>query len=103
MHLGDMVFWVMTILFRGRNGEDYNVGSKVGISMLDLAKEIVDVLETRSEIVVLGESDKTSGNPSNYYYVPDTLKAERELGLHCRAELRASIEEYADYLQVESR
>ena len=103
MHLGDMVFWVMTILFRGRNGEDYNVGSKDGISMLDLAKEIVDVLETRSEIVVLGESDKTSGNPPNYYYVPDTLKAERELGLHCRAELRASIKEYADYLQVASR
>ena len=103
MHLGDMVFWIMTILFRGRTGEDYNVGSKNGISILELAKEIVDVLETRSEIVILGEPDKTSGNSSNYYYVPDTCKAESELGLFCRTELRTSIKEYADYLQMASR
>ena len=77
MHLGDMVFWVMTILFQGRNGEDYNVGSKNGISMLELAREIVDVLETRSEIIILGESDKTSGNSSNYFYVPDTSQGRK--------------------------
>ena len=103
MHLGDMVFWLMTILFRGRNGEDYNVGSKDAISILELAREIVDVLETKSEIVVLNESDKTSGNPPNYFYVPDTLKAERELSLFCRGELRPSIKEYADYLELASR
>ena len=103
MHLGDMVFWVMTILFQGRNGEDYNVGSKDAVSMLELAREIVDVLETRSEIIILGASDKTSGNPPNYFYVPDTLKAERELGLFCRTDLRASIKEYAEYLELASR
>ena len=103
MHLGDMVFWVMTILFQGRNGEDYNVGSKDSISMLELAREIVDVLETRSEIIILGASDKTSGNSPNYFYVPDTLKAERELGLFCRTGLRESIKEYAEYLELASR
>ena len=103
MHLGDMVFWLMTILFRGRNGEDYNVGSRDAISLLELAREIVDVLETRSEIIVRGASDETSGNPPNYFYVPDTLKAERELNLCCRAELRPSIKEYAEYLALASR
>ena len=103
MYLGDMVFWILTILLRGRSAEDYNVGSREGISILNLANEIVAVLGTKSKIVVLSESDQTSGNPPNYYYVPDTLKAERELNLFCRASLRQSIKEYAEYLTFASR
>jgi nucleoside-diphosphate-sugar epimerase len=103
MYLGDMVFWIMTILLRGKRGEDYNVGSKEGISILNLANEIVAVLGTKSKIVVLGESDQSSGNPPNYYYVPDTLKAERNLTLFCKVSLRESIKEYAEYLNLSSR
>ena len=102
MYLGDMVFWIMTILLRGKRGEDYNVGSKVGISILNLANEVVAVLGTKSKIVVLGASDQTSGNPPNYYYVPDTLKAERELSLFCRTSLQESIKEFAEYLTLSS-
>ena len=90
------------ILLRGKRGEDYNVGSKVGISILNLANEVVAVLGTKSKIVVLGASDQTSGNPPNYYYVPDTLKAERELSLFCRTSLQESIKEFAEYLTLSS-
>ena len=103
MYLGDMVFWIMTILLRGKSGEDYNVGSREGINIFNLANEIVAVLGAKSKIVVLGESDETSGNPPNYYYVPDTRKAERELALFCRASLQESIKEYAEYLTFASR
>ena len=103
MYLGDMVFWIMTILLRGKSGEDYNVGSREGISISSLANEIVTVLGAKSKVVVLGKSDQTSGNPPNYYYVPDTFKAERELSLFCRASLRESIKEYAEYLTLASR
>ena len=103
MYLGDMVFWVMTILLKGKKGEDYNVGSREGVSILNLANEIVAALGAKSKIVVVGDPDQTSGNPPNYYYVPDTLKAERELSLFCRSSLRRSIKEYAEYLTFASR
>ena len=103
MYLGDMVFWVMTILLKGKSGEDYNVGSREGISILNLANEIVAALGAKSKIVVVGDPDQTSGNPPNYYYVPDTLKAERELSLFCRSSLRGSIKEYAEYLTLASK
>ena len=103
MHLGDMVFWIMTILLRGGQGEDYNVGSRYGLSILALANEIVSVIDSKSKVVVLNETDKTSGNPPNHFYVPDTLKAERELGLFCQAGLRASIKNYAEYVKLASK
>ena len=102
MYLGDMVFWVMTILLRGKSGEDYNVGSREGVSILNLANEIVAALGAKSKIVVVGNPDQTSGNPPNYYYVPNTLKAERELALCCRVSLRESIKKYAEYLTLAS-
>lgn len=100
MHLGDMIFWIMTILIRGQNGEDYNVGSRQGVSILDLALEIKRVVNAKSQIIVLGEPNESVGHPQNYFYVPDTRKAERELGLSCQVELATSINDYAKYLRA---
>ena len=100
MHLGDMVFWIMTILIRGQKGEDYNVGSRQGISIMDLAYEIKRVLNTKSQIILRGEPNESVGHPPNYIYVTDTQKEERELGLSCQAELSTSINDYANYLRA---
>ena len=99
MYLGDMVSWLMRILFMGKQGEDYNVGSDEKISVLELAKIVKNTLKTTSKIVVLGNTNEAVGTPPNHFYVPNTQKAQKELGLDSYSDLATSIADYASYVR----
>ena len=99
MFLGDMVYWLLTILFNGKAGADYNVGSTRNITMSDLAQTIKKIVNPDIEISVLGKSNRTPGNPINYYYVPDTTKAQKSLGLKELTSLNEALIIYSEYLQ----
>jgi hypothetical protein len=50
-------------------------------------------------ITVVGGENKTAGNPINYFYVPDTSKAELDLKLECKTGLDKALDLYIDYVK----
>ncbi|MDC1120284.1 NAD(P)-dependent oxidoreductase [Alphaproteobacteria bacterium] len=97
MYLGDMVLWLLRILMDGVNGEDYNVGSNESISILDLAKKVVQLSGGDAKITLLGHQNQTSGNPPNQFYVPDINKCRQELDLRPLFDLEESLKRYIAY------
>lgn len=98
MYLGDMVYWLLKILFDGKNYRDYNVGSDHGINMKNLALMIIDQLDSNKKVDVLGMANQGTGNPGNYFYVPSIQRATKELKLNQLTKLNDSIKNYASYL-----
>lgn len=96
LYLGDMVYWLLTILFDGSKGEDYNVGSSKGVSIRELA-EIISSVVGAADIHVLGKSNKSRGNPENYFYIPDTTKAKTQLGVPEFTTLKQSLVSFMEY------
>ena len=80
MYLGDMVSWLMRILFMGKQGEDYNVGSDEKISVLELAKIVKNTLKTTSKIVVLGILMKLSVPHQTIFMCLIPKKLKKSLG-----------------------
>lgn len=99
MYLGDMVYWLLNILFKGKNGRDYNVGSDLGINMFHLASLIIEILDPSKSVELLGLSNKTKGNPVNFFYVPSVSRAKTELNLKLMTSLNDSIILYASYIK----
>lgn len=99
MFLGDMVYWLLTILIKGKNGSDYNVGSTTNVTMSELAQKIKNLVNVDITVSVLGKTNKTSGNPINYFYTPDVSKAKTTLGLKELTSLDEALTTYIDYLR----
>jgi len=99
MFLGDMVYWLLTILIKGKNGDDYNVGSTTKVTMSELARKVQKIVNPDIEISVLGQSNKSPGNPVNYFYVPNTDKAKSTLGLRELTSLDDALHIYAEYVR----
>ena len=100
MYLGDMVSWLLTILFRGSTGSDYNVGSANPITIHDLAQLVARMGGRQSEVRTLCGSNKSVGNPSNYYYVPDTTKAREQLDLFELTSLEEALNIFFEYQRM---
>ncbi len=97
MYADDLVEWLWTILIKGKAGERYNVGAEEAISIVDLARLVSSCFDNKSEVRILGiptnhEPLVTSSQPRNpEYYVPSTQKAQKELGLKIKVDLKESI------------
>ena len=50
LYTSDLIVWLWTILFKGKNNEIYNVGSEEAISILKLAKMISNLSNNNIEI-----------------------------------------------------
>tara|TARA_B000000565_G_scaffold242405_1_gene207930 strand:+ start:169 stop:1134 length:966 start_codon:yes stop_codon:yes gene_type:complete len=92
----DLALWLWTLLFEGKNGEVYNVGSDNAISIVDLAHTIKKLLSPNKNVIVKGK-----GNPISYrnYYIPDISKIYRDLSLKPRYSLHEAIIEAAKHNQ----
>ena len=77
LYAADAAVWHWGILVRGLPGQPYNVGSPQALSILELARRVRDLLAPGAAIEVAAQPDGRA--PSRY--VPDTARAERELGL----------------------
>jgi nucleoside-diphosphate-sugar epimerase len=73
MHGSELGSVMWRLLERGLRGEIYDVGSDEETTILELAKKIVRENNSKSEISVLGGSDRVP------YYVPNNLNKTREL------------------------
>ena len=84
----DLAHWLMTMLFNGKPGQAYNIGSDQGISIGDLAHKVRDLLAPNKPVVIQG-----TPNLANLWqvYLPDIRKAKDELGLAPTVSLEDSI------------
>jgi nucleoside-diphosphate-sugar epimerase len=74
----DLAIWVLTVLFRGVSNRPYNVGSRQSVSIAELAGAVRRTLAPQAEIQIAQKP--VPGQPAARY-VPDTARAEQELGL----------------------
>ncbi len=81
MYGGDMALWLWTMLLHGRNGDIFNVGGDIPVTISELAYRVDSVLArdaaTQRPIHVLGKP----GNAPVDRYIPSVAHAREALGL----------------------
>jgi len=96
LYAGDLAVWLWALLARGRAGEAYNVGSPKALNILQLAETVRNLLCPDRAITVAGRPDPDR-LPARY--VPDTSRAEQELGLEIAVPLEEAIRRTAEWVQ----
>lgn len=102
MYASDLMIWLWTILFRGKSGRAYNVGSEDGVNIADLASAVAGIQcpergRTGSERLRVEILEKPVAGAPIPRYVPSTARARQELGLRCTVSLHAAIERTLDW------
>jgi nucleoside-diphosphate-sugar epimerase len=77
LYAADLAIWLWTILVRGASNRPYNVGSKNALSIEQAAKAVSRGVPGKAAVEI---AQKPSGKPAERY-IPDTTRAEQELGL----------------------
>jgi dTDP-glucose 4,6-dehydratase len=88
LYAADLAIWLWTILFRGQPGRAYNVGSADAVTIADLARRVVSVINPAAPIRIARQPEP--GAPA-LRYVPATERAEKELGLRSLIPLEEGI------------
>jgi nucleoside-diphosphate-sugar epimerase len=78
LYAADMAAWLWAVLFRGKSGRAYNVGSEESVSILSLAQLIASQVGSDAGVRVL-QSPQLGQRIQ--HYVPDTCRACFELKL----------------------
>jgi dTDP-glucose 4,6-dehydratase len=78
LYAADLAIWLWTVLLRGKGARPYNVGSPEALTIAELARTVIRVVapDARVEIAV-----KPVPGAAPARYVPNTARAEQELGL----------------------
>jgi dTDP-glucose 4,6-dehydratase len=82
----DMALWLWTILLSGDSLRPYNVGSEGAITVRDLGVKVAAAAAKKASVEVLGRP----GVPATRY-VPDTTRAQTELGLREHVSLEEAL------------
>jgi dTDP-glucose 4,6-dehydratase len=84
----DAAYWFLRILTVGQSGDVVNVGSPIGITLQDLAKEVAKNFEPSPEIM-FNTSPRSVGRSAQL--LPDTTHAQNEYGLSVFTPLEEAI------------
>jgi dTDP-glucose 4,6-dehydratase len=90
----DLAIWLWTLLFRGRAGHAFNVGSEEPYSILEVAEAVRDIVAPDAEIVI-AQQPVLGTLPQRY--LPCTQKARTELGLEPTVGFRDAIVRTAEW------
>jgi dTDP-glucose 4,6-dehydratase len=96
LYAADLAIWLWTILFRGASNRPYNVGSRQPVSIAELAEAVRRTMAPQAEIQVAQKP--VPGQPPARY-VPETARAEQELGLREWVSLDEAIRRTAQWRQ----
>jgi nucleoside-diphosphate-sugar epimerase len=88
LYAADLAIWLWTILFKGKSCRPYNVGSETPTTILELAEKIAGESDPPLNVHVSGKS-LTGVAPDRY--LPDTTRAQTELGLNQFTNLESAI------------
>lgn len=77
LYAADLAVWLLTILLRGTPRRAYNVGSPEPFALIEAARRVQMVLAPDKRV----ETRHADAPGARRCYVPDTRRAERELGL----------------------
>ncbi|MBS2034845.1 NAD(P)-dependent oxidoreductase [bacterium] len=83
LYAGELAIWLWTLLLRGKPGRSYNVGSMQAVTVQKLAEQIAAEAG--------GLSVEVLGSEAGSDYLPDTSRAQKELGLIQRISLPESV------------
>ena len=87
MYMTDLTVWLLSILFFGKNGDTYNVGSDKGVSIKKLAKMINNLEKNNSKIRIKKIKSLTDKNS----YIPSISKSKKKLNLKIKHNLKESL------------
>lgn len=96
MYPSDMAWWILNILVHGQIGENYNLGSPNGVSLLQLADIIAKKSPQNPKIV----TNVSSGNFTQTNFVPDINRAQKKLGLKMKVDLEKAITRTFSWNQI---
>jgi nucleoside-diphosphate-sugar epimerase len=88
LYASDLVVWLWTMLFKGRSGRAYNVGSEDALNIAALAHEVAAARPRKVGVTV---AKPLLPGTAIRRYVPSTARAREELGLHAEVPLREAI------------
>jgi dTDP-glucose 4,6-dehydratase len=88
LYAADLAIWLWTILLHGESCRPYNVGSSKSISIVELANQVADQFMAQIAIEIHGTPNRQKLADR---YVPNTQRAEDELGLKETISLRDGI------------
>jgi len=88
LHASDLAVWLWTMLFKGRSGRAYNVGSEDALNIAALAHEVAASAPQKVRVQI--GSSPSPGAPV-HRYVPSTARAREELSLRAEIPLREAI------------
>lgn len=87
MYAADLVIWLLYIIFTGKSGQAYNVGSDNPISIKELAFEVANFFPDLS-VKILGQVSSTDRNQD---YIPNINKIKTELAVPAILTLKEAI------------
>ena len=88
LYAADLAIWLWTILFKGESRRPYNVGSEIPATILELAEKIAGESGLPLNVHVSG---KSLAGVAPDRYLPDTTRAQTELGLNQLINLESAI------------
>lgn len=94
MYSADLVIWLWTILFKGKNNSPYNVGGNQSISIAQLAELISKENNSKQTNVII---KSPLSNTPVLRYVPDIDKALNELNLKVYTDIETCIRKTIHY------
>lgn len=94
LYASDLIIWLWTLLFRGRSGCVYNVGSEEEISIGQLAHLVAQCTGSRVEVQI---ATKPAQDQQPDRYVPDTRRIRADLDLRQTVALREAIQKTAGW------
>jgi len=99
LYAADLAVWMWTILFEGKAGRAYNVGSEEAISIADLANLMASGRQKGAKLPVhIAKPPIPGALPVRY--VPSTSRAQSELNLKQTYSLTQSIGQMVDWYQT---
>jgi dTDP-glucose 4,6-dehydratase len=97
LYAADLAIWLWTILFRGKPGTAYNVGSDSALSILELAHEVRKVVAPQADVECASPQSPVASHQPAERYVPSIKRARAELGLEVLVPLPEAIKRTADW------
>lgn len=94
LYAADLAVWLWAILLNGKCCYPYNVGSEKTVTIEELARAVVKIVNPGLEISIKGREDRRQ---QQEYYVPSTFRVRNELKLKEHFTLHEAIKKTASW------